>query len=53
MNGVEKVLIVLGVLGMLTIMGHQAYLAGSHAGYAQGWSDAQCGPGRDCEAGQF
>jgi len=25
---------------------------GKDLGYAQGWSDAHCGPGLDCEAGQ-
>ncbi len=29
-----------------------AYHLGSNAGYSQGWSDAHCGSGLACEAGQ-
>ena len=29
-----------------------AFHAGLHVGYNQGWSDAHCGAGNQCEAGQ-
>lgn len=30
----------------------KTYKLGQEKGYSQGWSDAQCGKGQDCEAGQ-
>lgn len=38
---------------VLFITGVQIGIAhGRGLGYEQGWSDANCGPGRVCEAGQ-
>lgn len=49
----EKVLVVVAVLLLGSAIVSQIYIYGNNKGYAQGWSDANCGPGRDCEAGQF
>lgn len=45
--------IIIGVLvGLVMTTGFVAYKSGMHTGYASGWSDAHCGKGLDCEAGQ-
>lgn len=37
---------------LLFIVGVQIGIAhGRNLGYSQGWSDAHCGPGNSCEAG--
>ncbi len=45
-----KTIAVILVLSMLAVM--SAYRTGVNVGYSAGWSDAHCGAGNQCEAGQ-
>ena len=38
--------------GLVFLSGVQAYKAGEKSGYSDGWRDANCGVGNDCEGGQ-
>lgn len=49
---VQRVVVVMLVVLVVMVAGAQLYKVGERHGYSAGWSDAQCGPGRECEAGQ-
>lgn len=53
MTKTQAVLAVVIAVLVLSVSYVQTYKAGQRQGYNAGWSDANCGPGRDCEAGQF
>lgn len=46
------ILLLMGLTAMYKLVYDKGYLAGSWDAYADGWSDAHCGNGNDCEAGQ-
>jgi hypothetical protein len=52
MTRTQRVLVGMIVTLVVLCVGAQVYRAGENRGYQQGWSDAGCGVGKDCEAGQ-
>lgn len=48
----KKLLAIVAVLFLFAGATFKAYKVGADKGYTQGWSDANCGTGNDCEAGQ-
>lgn len=52
MNKFEKFLAVMILVLITSTVLAQVYKAGRNKGYAQGWSDANCGPENQCERGQ-
>lgn len=52
MSRLERVVAVMIAVCVLSVMLAQMYRHGEHVGYANGWSDANCGVGKSCEGGE-
>lgn len=51
MNMIERCIVVMLVCLSVSVICAQFYIHGKNVGYGMGWSDAQCGHGNSCEAG--